>query len=68
MCDDIADITNGNRTPNIERVMCGEKVTYTCNEGFSLVGVWQIGCEAGGQLRGQAPRCNISGDIFYFYF
>ena len=48
--------------------MCGEKVTYSCNKGFTLVGIWEIQCEAGGQLRGQVPRCNSSGEFSLFIF
>ena len=42
---------------------CGEKVTYSCNKGFTLEGDSELECKADGMLYGQVATCNISGDF-----
>ena len=63
MCDNIPGVRNGNKTPDKTSVVCGEKVTYTCNEGFNLVGDRELECQVDGLLSGQVPRCNSSGEF-----
>ena len=57
LCDDIPDIPNGKRSPAEDSVTCGSKVTYTCNEGFTLEGDSVLQCGTGGELLGQVPIC-----------
>ena len=65
LCDDIPDVNNGHRNPSEKSVTWGGKVTYTCNDGFTLVGDSELECMTGGILHGQVPICNSSGVYFY---
>ena len=58
---------NGNNTPDKEILMCGEIITYTCNQGFILDGDRELKCETGGLLDGQVSRCNRSGEFYLTY-
>ena len=69
-CDNIPDVPNSVRIPTEGSVTCGTKVTYTCNEGFTLEGDSVLQCGTGGKLQGQLPVCkttsgNLHCVIFY---
>ena len=63
LCDDVLDVPNGKRSPPDDTVACGTKVTYTCNEGFTLEGDSVLLCGARGNLQGQVPLCRGSGKL-----
>ena len=65
MCDDIPFVGNGNKSPDKDSAACGEKITYTCNQGFTLVGDKELECQADGLLSGQVPMCNSSGELYF---
>ena len=56
-------IQNAKRIPSEDSVMCGTKVRYTCNEGFTLYGDSVLECSAGGALLGQIPVCRGFGNF-----
>ena len=58
-------MSNGSRNPDTESVTCGQKVKYTCNKGFNLVGDKELECKTGGMLHGRVPACNIPGDFLF---
>ena len=64
LCDDIPFVRNGNKSPDKDSAGCGEKVTYTCNQGFTLVGDKELECLADGQFSGKVPMCNNSGKFY----
>ena len=63
MRDDIPDLPNGSRNPDTESIKCGEKVTYSCNKGFKLLGNSELECKADGMMHGKILTCNTSGDF-----
>ena len=63
-CDNVLDVPNGKRSPTEGSVTCGTKVTYTCNEEFTLEGDSVLQCGIGGKLQGQVPVCRGSGNSF----
>ena len=62
-CDDVPDVPNGKRSPTEGSLTCGTKVTYTCNEGFTLEGDSVLQCGTGGQLQGKTPDCREPGNL-----
>ena len=48
-CDNIPDVPNRKRSPAEDNVACGTKVTYTCNEEFTLEGDSVLQCGTGGK-------------------
>ena len=62
-CDNIPDVQNGKRIPTEGSVTCGTKVTYTCNEGFTLEGDSVLQCGTGGKMQGQVPVCKVPGNL-----
>ena len=62
--DNIPDVPNGKRSPPEASVTCGAKVSYTCNEGFTLEGDSVLQCGTGGKMQGQVPVCREPGNLF----
>ena len=58
------DVPNGKRSPAEGSVTCGTKVTYTCDEEFTLDGDSVLECGTGGQLQGKMSLCRGSGNLF----
>ena len=50
LCDNVPDVRNGKRNRAEGSVTCGTEVTYTSNEGFTLVGASVLECGTGGEL------------------
>ena len=51
-------ISNGQATSSSpEPVNCGDKIKFSCNRGFNLVGSQQIVCDEDGDWTGQIPSC-----------
>ena len=63
-CDDVPYVPNGKRSPAEDTVACGTKVSYTCNEGFTLEGDSVLQCGTGGKIQGQVPVCREPGNLF----
>lgn len=55
-CSEPGRPVNGNRRLPINLVV-GSRVTYSCNEGYLLVGSEVRACGDNGQLSGQQPTC-----------
>ena len=54
-CSDPGVPTNGLRMGN--DFTSGNRVTFKCSEGFSLIGEQQIVCQANGQWNQKKPLC-----------
>ena len=55
---DSISISNGQATSSsLQPVNCGDKIKFSCNRGFNLVGSQQIVCDEDGQWSGQIPSC-----------
>ena len=67
-CDNVPDVPNATRSPAEDSVSCGTKVTYTCDEGFTLEGDSVLECGTGGELQGQIPVCRGSGNFLWYLF
>ena len=63
-CDNIPNVPNAKRSPPEGSVTCGTKVTYTCNEGFTLEGDSVLQCRTGGKMQGEVPVCRDPGNSF----
>ena len=63
-CDDVPYVPNGKRNPPEGSVTCGTKVTFTCNEGFTLEGDSVLQCGTLGKMQDQFPVCREPGNLF----
>lgn len=55
-CDPLDDPDNGNVVQSSEAVV-GSRATYSCIDGFTLVGVSVRACMTNGEYSGKAPTC-----------
>ena len=65
MCPDLDDIPNGSvsqggSTPS-------EMATYSCDDGFKLVGAPKLTCQESGMWDNPPPRCERKDSIFPLY-
>ena len=56
LCPFVASPINGNATTTGKKP--GDNVTYTCNEGYDLVGEADQTCLINGSWSGLSPSCN----------
>ena len=54
-CGDLDDPENGD--VDLTGTSFGSRALYSCNRGFTLVGINRRVCQANGQWSGEAPSC-----------
>ena len=53
----VIDVTAaGNQEPG-PYLLSQDRATYSCDEGFTIVGVATVSCQASGRWSGSAPAC-----------
>ncbi len=55
MCDELTDINKG--SVELEGTFVGASATYSCIEGYILVGSRQRACQPNGQWSDSEPSC-----------
>ena len=41
----------------LANIYCQDRATYSCDQGFTIVGVATVSCQASGRWSGSAPAC-----------
>lgn len=54
-CGEPASVLNAQRIG--DSFIIASSVSYTCNEGFEMIGQSRRYCQSDGQWSGQAPQC-----------
>ncbi len=64
MCDPLPDIANGRVV--LSGTFIGATATYSCNDGYILVGNAQRTCSSSGQWSGKEPSCRSELLLFLY--
>lgn len=60
-CDAPALIQHGSSNLSSPTITSGSSVTFSCNDGYVLVGLRSLTCTAEGTFDGRPPRCEGKG-------
>ena len=56
-CDDPQPIARGEFTPNVGPYIFNSSITYTCEEGYDIIGEQSAYCQSNGTWSTKTPTC-----------
>ncbi|KAK2861766.1 hypothetical protein Q5P01_001299 [Channa striata] len=63
-CEIPAEVTNGRSSwDSKDEPKYGERIHYSCNEGYTLVGNASVACTETGEYDSRPPECEVTEDI-----